>query len=1651
MKTTTILSREVLGAYEQVPDPYLILSPGLVILTASDAYLKATFTRREEIVGRYIFDVFPDNPETPDVHAVENLLASLQQVLSSGQPHRMEVHHYDVPHPEAGNGFVKKYWLTTNTPVLDVRGEVSYIIHKVEDVTEQKAAKANLKAEHRRLRDAQAIGHVGSFEWNIITDKIYWSDEMYRIHGLEPQSETITLKRLLSFVHPDDLAKVKELFMDCRRKPQTIEIEHRVLKGNDQIGFVCRKVQSFADAHGNVTHLSGTVQDITNKEIAEQELKDSKALLQTVLENTPSSIIALKAVRNEFGEITDFEYQFTNRQALESVGRSSLEGKRFNEEFPGALTTGLFQAYKNVVETGLDWSDEVHIDFDGFDVWAFVLAKKLKDGVLVNYYDISWKKKAEETVRQMLNGSMAGIALLDSVRDKEGRIMEFVYREINTAAESIFMLPAERIAGKGLLELYPHAKDNIFEEYVQVVETGISSRAVFNASRNGFTGWYDVSAVKNGDGLILTLQDITAQKQAEEALKENHKLLLATLSSSLDMIQVFKAVRDENGKIIDFTWLLNNPKAENLYGNVVGKSLLKLNPGVVNAGIFDSFVQVTETGVPQQYEQHYVHEQFDGWFNQSVVKLEDGVATTTTDISDRKEKEQEILRLKDEVALRATDKYYALFDTIEEGLAICSVVRNDEGKVVDLRFLELNRALEQQIGLDRYTIIGKKLSEVLPKSDAKRWIPLYIKVANSGKPVTFEEHTDLLNRWYAVSVYPKGEELSIFYRDITERKNAEEALRASEEKYRTLFNSMDEGYCIIQLLYDEAGRATDFRYLQVNKAFEHNTDLHNVEGKTIRELAPDIEPKWMEIYDQVAQTGIPLRFEEASDALQHVFSLYAFRIGEPSEHKIAVIFSDITERRKTEKALRESEERFRNLVESYAQAIWETSATGEVIVDSPSWRAYTGQTIEEWLGYGWVNAIHPDDQAYAGRQWRKAVAAKSLVDAWFRMQHAASGGYRWTNVRATPILDDAGNITKWVGMNIDVHEQKKAEEVLANYNARLEQEVSERTNALKESNERFEAAINVSPVVLGILKGIRDEQQKLTDFKVEWISKSGEAMYGRDITGLRLSEYFPHLWNVGVFQKFVKTVETGSSTDYENFYKGDGLEMWVHWRAIQLEDGLFISVEDVTKRKKAELELKESKLFVDQVMEATPDFIMVFNLETNTVEYVNRRAYLDNEARYNETLQIDYEHLLDRAHPDDRKALDSFIQRFRTAADNAIHSLDYRVLNGDNVVWYRATGKVFKRNHKGVATKYISVVQDITERRKAEQELVTQYQVLKQAEEIAHIGSWEYDPGTGQMTWSEGMYRLFGLPPGSPVSPQSYLEFVIEEDRPVAEKIIQHLVKARKPLEETLRIRVNEQVSTIKTKVIVVRNKQGKSVKLLGMDLDISEIKRLEEENLTLRLNQQKALLLAILEAQEEEKREIAEALHNGVGQLLYATKLNLERLAETVQHQSHGGDEAIQTTQELLTEAIDETRRVSHELTPALLRDFGLSKALGNFCRMYNRSSLQLKCQVEGLPNHLEPYLELSLYRICQELINNIIRHAQATKASVKLSRKGAYFLLQVRDNGIGFSREQGKIKGMGLKSVEDRLKFLNGTLSISTPKTGKGTWVSIRIPVGD
>ena len=836
LKRSEERSRHLVEVLQNAPDAYLVLSPDLHIQMASDAYLKATDTERDTIIGKYVFEVFPDNPAIPEATGVKNLHASLKKVLSTKKTHRMAIQHYDVRGRDGS--FIEKHWSPTNTPVINSEGEVDYIIHRVLDITEVMEEKAAVK-------------------------------------GLV--SETEMLKTSLEEVR-----------------------------------------------------------------IQANQLKENRALLQSIFDASPNSIILYKTLFDDEGKPEDFEFFKVNAYNYESLGLpGDLIGKRFSNIFPGVYRTGILEKFKRTAETGEPADFEVWYEGQGFKNWFHFRAAKLDGLLLATAEDITERKKTEETIQQMLNGSIAAIAILQSVRDEDGKIVDFKFKGSNKAADSLNRMSNEALIGKNLVELFPGVKEVFFDTYVKVVETGEPLRVQRHYSKEHFNNWFDVSAVKNGDGFILTYHDITEQKKAEK----------------------------------------------------------------------------------------------------------------------------ELVQLKEKLTQKATDKYRKIINSMDEGFCILKIIRDSSGACVDYRYLETNPIFEAQTGLK--DVKGKTVNELVPNLE-NYWKEIYGNVASTGEPVRFEDYAEPLEKWFDVNAFridaPNEQHVALIFKDITERKEAEErktfllkmndAIRPLEDAAKIQETAMhilgthlevNRAY-YSEILEDEDTLAGRLGYVKDNepltgrvKISDFSAEVHKqlLEGKTLVQTDISTTHRLNEYAkDRISASQVRGLITVPLVKKGKLVALVAIQQQNPrrwTAQEVALVEEvceqtwAAIEKAQAEKALRESEQRFRNLVEASALAVWETEPDGTVFKESSSWRDFTGQTYEEALGKGWINAVHEEDRSWVETEWKKAVSTNTKFDIEFRLM-GASGEARWVNAKAIPILNMEGEVAKWSGMHIDIHDRKQAEE-----------------------------------------------------------------------------------------------------------------------------------------------------------------------------------------------------------------------------------------------------------------------------------------------------------------------------------------------------------------------------------------------------------------------------------------------------------------------------------------------------------------------------------------------------------------------------------------------------------------------------------------------
>ena len=158
---------------------------------------------------------------------------------------------------------------------------------------------------------------------------------------------------------------------------------------------------------------------------------------------------------------------------------------------------------------------------------------------------------------------------------------------------------------------------------------------------------------------------------------------------------------------------------------------------------------------------------------------------------------------------------------------------------------------------------------------------------------------------------PESGELKALRKANAELSRHCATLEGTAQRYRTLFDSIDAGFCIIEVVFDPAGTPVDYRFVEVNSAFEEQTGLKNAAGKSMRELAPGHEQHWFQIYGHVALSGQPIRFQNRAGALNRWYDAYAFRVGPAPDRTVGILFTDITARKRTEEQLRDREQQLR--------------------------------------------------------------------------------------------------------------------------------------------------------------------------------------------------------------------------------------------------------------------------------------------------------------------------------------------------------------------------------------------------------------------------------------------------------------------------------------------------------------------------------------------------------------------------------------------------------------------------------------------------------------------------------------------------------------------------------------------------------------------
>ena len=419
-----------------------------------------------------------------------------------------------------------------------------------------------------------------------------------------------------------------------------------------------------------------------------------------------------------------------------------------------------------------------------------------------------------------------------------------------------------------------------------------------------------------------------------------------------------------------------------------------------------------------------------------------GAIVVFEDFTERKQNEKELLEAKEKLIQKAEDNYRMLFNAIDQGFFVIDILFDENDKPIDMYYVEANDAATKILGTD-YT--GRRLREIDPNYE-KYWVKIFGKVALTGQSIRMEQYAEPDKKWYSFYIFRIGDEKSRrignIFLDITARRQAEKELieakerlaQNAEEKYRLLFENMNEGFSLNKVIYNSEGNPCDFRYIEVNKAYKITTGLKAVDiiGKTLLEIAPDIEQTWIEMFSDAAVTGKPAKLEDYNQSTNRYYDNYTFS---PKKGYIACLIRDITDRKKMEEIMKSQKNILETVIENIPDpfAIYnkdsclvQMNAACRKLYPTKDTIKYVDSAHKEYeyfdLDGNRILAENlPSSRVLRGETVRNAIIVIKRGDK-----------KRITEVNAVPIFDKDNQLSLFLTFHRNITEQKKLELAMQN-------------------------------------------------------------------------------------------------------------------------------------------------------------------------------------------------------------------------------------------------------------------------------------------------------------------------------------------------------------------------------------------------------------------------------------------------------------------------------------------------------------------------------------------------------------------------------------------------------------------------------------------
>jgi PAS domain S-box-containing protein len=730
--------------------------------------------------------------------------------------------------------------------------------------------------------------------------------------------------------------------------------------------------------------------------------------------------------------------------------------------------------------------------------------------------------------------------------------------------------------------------------------------------------------------------------------------------------------------------------------------------------------------------------------------------------------------------------------------------------------------------------------------------------------------------------------------------------------------------------------------------------------------------------------------------------------------------------------LKRAEDRIRLIIDALPTMVWTMQPNGAVDFVNQRWMDYTGLSLEEEMDEP-TRPVHPEDLPRVLEKWRADMAAGEASEDEIRLRRA-DGKYRWFLVRTAPLRDEHGNVLKWYGVSIDIEDRKQAEEALRSSDGEQRHIAAQ----LERERARLVEAQEVGK--------IGSWEAELPTLNVIWSGQT-HRIFETDpsrfhATRPKFLEFVHPEDRAKVNAAFAASLDKRSPSAVEyRIVMPDGRIKFVEerWQTFHDEEGKPVRVagtcRDISERVRADEELRQARERIESILNSVSDTFILFDRQW-------RYLYL-NEAAVRATARP----LKDIP---GRTLWELFPQVVGTELDRQFHrSMDERrhvefdfhfLQNGLDQWWEIRTYPA----PEGLAV----FATDVTERKRADEQ-------LRQAEDRIRA-ILESSPNWIFLKDTEGRYLLvnreiesvFGIS-------QEQIKGKTDSDIFPPEQAAEYRANDLKVLRAGRTMEFEEIADLEDGRHTSIVHKfplfdaHGNIYATGGVATDITERKRADE--------QLRRLSGELLRLQDEERRRIARDLHDATGQDLVALATTLSQLRDAIPSTGRKLRKLAKQCQGLADRCIREVRTLSYVLHPPMLDEAGLEDAIRHYADGFTeRTGIEVELEISPRLGRMNPDAEMALFRVVQESLTNIQRHAGSFQAKIRIERAPGKITLEISDKGSGIPgnlrRQNGKLSfglGVGIPSMHERVKLIGGQLEIES--SSSGTTVRVTLPADD